>query len=134
MNASASDFDLLDEIRQTLRTQVRELSFEIPDTQMTGGVKVRIPLDAHASTVLDANVRELDAWALQLRAEAARLRRQRWRPHYVGGTLHVALCDPNTYGDDGDVIEVDKTRYGSLARAREECIARNRLRREEMSA
>ncbi|QDP45565.1 hypothetical protein SEA_FUZZBUSTER_81 [Microbacterium phage FuzzBuster] len=114
---------------------MRELSFSPSETHVAAGIDIVIPLGERTSTTVSANVRELDAWARQLRIEAARLRRLRWRPHYVGGTIHVALLDRLAAGDgDEDVIEIDPRRFGSLARAKEECRFRNERRREEMGA
>ena len=136
MSTSASDSELLEEIRDRLRTQVREISFSPSETHIAAGIDVRIPLNDRASTVVSCNVRELDAWARQMRIEVARLRRLRWRPHYVGGTLYVALFDRLAAGEgDEDVIEIDTTtRYGTVARAKQECQHRNERRREEMGA
>lgn len=136
MTTSASDSDLLEEIRQKLRTQVREISFSPSGTDFSGGVSVRFALDDRASTVVSCNVRELDAWARQMRIEAARLRRLRWYPYHAHGDIFVALLDRLASGeDDADVIEIDLSkRYGNLARAKEECGFRNAARREEMSA
>lgn len=132
---NADDDALLAEIRTRLRTQVREIAFEKPDNSMSGGVKLRIPLDDRTGTAIDLNARELEAWGRQMRAEAARLRRLRWIPWDIGGTTYVALVDRLAAGEgDEDVIEIDtSTRYGALARAKEVCRARNERRREEMT-
>lgn len=125
-----NDDQLLDEIRDRLRTQVRVLEFRPSDTRVSAGIDVVVPVNGNTSTTIAMNIHELDAWAEQMKAEARRLRRLIWRPHYIGGTIHVALIDRTANGDVA--VEVAPTRYGSVKRAQDDCVVRNRARREEM--
>jgi len=139
MNASASssDDDLLEEIREKMRTQVRPITFAPSDTRVSPGIEIRIPLNHRTSTTVACNERELRAWALQMLEEAKRLRRLRWVPFDVGGSSFPALVDPRSRDSEGkpQVIEVDgSTRYGTLARVHAECRARNEVRYRERIA
>lgn len=122
-----------EKVRAERRTQVREISFADTETYTAPGVEMSIPSDpgARSITAIQLNVRELKAWGMEMLVEASRRRRLRWRPWSWGGTTHVALIDPD---DPENPIEIGETRYGSVQRAKEECVHRNRLRREEMTA
>lgn len=130
------DDALLNEIREKMRTQVRPLSFAPSETHVSAGVDMTVPLNDHAKTVIGLNVHELDAWAAQMRGEAARLRRLRWYAiEYQGGT-RLALLDRLASSDDdpeADIVEVRPERYATMTVARERARELNHARREEMS-